>query len=263
MQRFEGSILFQQVGLFALITVLLFALDGAQVLQPIKLPVEKGFASLSQVSGQFGQVIMMPWKMLIGYHQDQSRIEQLETMLAQTNVDKSRLIQLEIENNDLRQLIDSPRPENWSYVLAPVLGSENGHLLLGVGQSSGISQGDTVTYQEHLVGSIVSVSANLSRLRLITHPDKRVAVRIRGSGVDGLIQGKGTQVMLVQILQSTTLQSGQLIVSSGIDGHQPGLVIGTIKQIQSDSHGIYKEAMVDLPIDLTNLHTVFVIRGEN
>lgn len=260
MVGFEVDQFVQKMGRYVVVLILIFALDGVGVLKPLKQPIEQTTNLIAQLRQPVVEAILLPWQMVSYYRSGTARIVDLESRLAEAVVDKSLLEQLITENNDMRNLLESPLPPEWTYIVAPVIGVHSQELVIGAGSVQGVSVGNTVVYQEILVGRVKKVSVNQSRVLLVTAPSSKVAAQVSGTRVDGLVQGEGEFLSLTQVLQNADVQPSQVVVTAGLDGIAPRLVIGRIESVETNDAGLFQQAKVVPAVENSDLSTVFIIK---
>lgn len=217
------------------------------------IPVERGLFRLSRT-------LRSPIEMLRFLRIGTQRIADLERQVAQLVVDSARLAALEEENRAMRDLLGAPLPSAWRFVPAPVI-SGGGEMSLGVGSASGIVVGDPVVWKEVLLGVVGQVTANQSRVRLLTDPQSRIPVYLPTTGADGLLEGRfGSQLVMTQVLQSQQLREEAAVVTSGASESPRGLVVGRIERILTQKTDVHQEAVVSPILDPFSLETVFVVK---
>lgn len=262
MQRYQIGYTLQRVVLYLMICLGIFALDGMKVFGPIKSQLERVYVAINQSTTQISRVITKPMEAIVNYPTTLERLQQLEARNLQSYQDRSRIFELEEENIALREQLNAPLPANWDYLSAKVLGINQGLVYLSIGSNQGVQSGDAVVYKDQLLGKLVNVSERISHMRLLTDTESRIGVRVRADErIDGIVLGKNGEIVLTQILQINLIESGQLVLTSGMDGAKPGLIVGIIDEIRSDSQGLYKEATITPLVDINQLETVFVIRS--
>lgn len=124
-------------------------------------------------------------------------------------------------------------------------------LTISAGAGAGIKKDMVVVSirEGHWViqGRIDEVLPDYSRVRLITSPEFRAAVRLPG-GYSGVIQGNdGWSLTLKYIAPNAPLSEGDEIYTSGTGGILPeGLFVGKIKAVKELEFSIGKEGTVEL-----------------
>ena len=115
--------------------------------------------------------------------------------------------------------------------------------------------------KETLVGRIFEVNKNNSKVLLITDKLSSVSVRIKRSGTDGVIEGRGKSYLLLDyLLVDSDIKSGDEIVTSGVGGVFPaGLPVGVVQEIFFDKKTHFKQAFVKPAVNLNKIGIVCVI----
>ncbi|MEX2160597.1 MAG: rod shape-determining protein MreC [Anaerolineales bacterium] len=156
------------------------------------------------------------------------------------------------------------RPEN-AYQAAGVIGRDPSpflhYVIINRGSDDGIRRGMPVVAQQGLVGRVAQVTANASRVELITDPAAQVSVHLQPSGVDGLLGGSITGDLAIDLIpQDATLQAGDLVFTSGIGGLYPNnILIGQVSSVQQEAQALFQTAAVQSAVDFSRLEIVLVI----
>ncbi len=166
---------------------------------------------------------------LVGLRSENERLREevaaLERQLAETET-------LQVRVSELEQALGIEPPDDLESVTATVLArgvSEFDHIrLIDKGSSDGIAVDMPVVDEGGLVGRVVSVTASEARIRLISDPTVRVAVRVERTGETGVLTGRGSKVMVLEMFNTdATLEPGDLLVTA--DGRFPaGLSVATV-----------------------------------
>jgi rod shape-determining protein MreC len=191
---------------------------------------------------------------------------ELEAEVAQL---QTQVIELQQQMNEARilySLLDfaQNRPEN-VYVAASVIGRDPSpflqYLILDQGSDSGIRRGMPVVNQQGLVGRIDAVTANASRVQLITDPGSSVNVHLRNANTNTVLTGSLTGDVVIELLPADlSITAGDLIITSGLGGNYPSdIVVGQIISVRKAENTLFQEASVQPAADFTNLQAVLVI----
>jgi rod shape-determining protein MreC len=202
--------------------------------------------------------------------QDLARIRQRNTEL------ESQVSQLQSEIIDLKQQISETRvlsalvdfarvhPEN-HYVAAAVIGRDPSpflqYIILNRGSDDGLRRGMPIVTQQGLVGRIAAVTAGAARVQLITDAASSINVRLEPSRAQAVLLGKITgEISLDMIPQSATVQSGDLVLTSGLGGNYPAnILIGQITGVRRRDYDLFQSASVQPVVDFSQLEIVLVI----
>jgi len=187
--------------------------------------------------------------------------------LVDLGADKSRLRQLELENEKLRAQIwqlENKLPLPVKEVLRGQIHSSypfnNKNLLsINLGRVQGAAVGMPVTIDGHiLIGQISEVFKNYSLVRTIFSPDWELPVRIGPRKVPALLVG-GPSPKLKMISQDRKVSEGEVVFSVSQD-LPLGLKIGEVTAIESDqATGIFKEASVKLGYEINDLTELIIL----
>ncbi len=189
----------------------------------------------------------------------ESQISQLQTQVIDL---QQRVSQTEI----LSALVDFSRanPEN-SYEAASVIGRDPSpflhYIIINRGSNDGILRGMPVVTNQGLVGRIDAVIADAARVQLITDPASTVNVHLKNANTDAVLLGSVTgDISLDMISQDATVQSGDLILTSGLGGgYPPDLIVGQIINVRKLDYELFQQATVQSAVDFTRLDIVLVI----
>lgn len=151
------------------------------------------------------------------FHPGPSREAILQSSYAQEL--QQRVVELESQNRSLRQIVEGdnqPLPEGTP---AAVIGRSAGdwwqQIVISRGKRDGISLDDVVTGPGGLIGRVIAVSPNSSRVLLVSDPTSRVGARVSRSRATGYIQGTmGQQVVMEFFDKIPDVKVGDVVVTS-------------------------------------------------
>jgi len=161
-------------------------------------------------------------------------LKQLEGNYAESLSKLNELDALKAENEELRNILGttSRKLEQKTIVGAPIVSLA--YPAVGVGSVDGVREKDMVLINDVLVGTIDQVTEYQSRVSLLSSKRKnRILVRTE-SGVEGVIDGDGRNVLLTHIPQSIEVKEGERVMTVGQEGIEKNVLIGTIKKIDND-----------------------------
>jgi rod shape-determining protein MreC len=182
---------------------------------------------------------------------------------------QSQVIQLQQEVGEteiLAALVDftRARTEN-SYKAAAVIGRDPSpflhYVIINVGSNDGVLRGMPVVTNQGLIGRVEAVIADAARVQLITDPASSVNVRLQNAETEASLVGSVTgDVILELIPQDINVQSGDLVLTSGLGGgYPPDLIIGQVGNIRSRDFDLFQQAAVQPVVDFNRLEVVLVI----
>jgi len=137
------------------------------------------------------------------------------------------------------------------------------YITIDLGAKNRVKENQAVTISGGvLIGKVVKVFDNSSKVMLITSPDSSVNSIAQTTRANGVAKGKyATGVKLEMIDQSEDLISGDLIITSGLENGIPkGLIIGKISNIEESANKVFKVANLDLFADFSQIEEIFIIK---
>lgn len=147
-------------------------------------------------------------------------------------------IQLQTEQQSLKELLNYKPPFKSTSITAKVL-ADNGNrfvksLLIQAGLNQGVSKGDIAMTPDGVLGRIVEVGYNASRLMLLTDYASRVPVIVGAGKIHAILSGDGShQPKIISLPEDVIISIGDIVLTSGEVGVYPaGLGIGVVSEIE-------------------------------
>ena len=143
---------------------------------------------------------------------------------------------LELENNQLRKLIEDQIESSGTLVSARVMLDKQSPYLnsfvLNSGSNKGIKNGLAVLDGNNFIGRIVDVNFFSSRVLLATDLNSKIPVIIEPSGNQAILSGHGLSKPTLEYLpENYSIQEGDKIYTSGKEGiFSPGIPIGVANE---------------------------------
>lgn len=174
--------------------------------------------------------------------------------------------ELQRENAELKAELGFEHADpQFRWVQARVIGFDPSNLIHAIiidqGTRSGVAVGMTVVTPRGLVGQVVQVSTNTSKVLLITDVSSSVDSLIQTNRAKGVVDGsRAGQLRMTYIPQGVKVQTGDRIVTSGFGGvFPPGLWVGTVTDVLQNDVDLYQQAQVEPAVDFSRLEVVMVI----
>lgn len=195
-----------------------------------------------------------------------TRNAELQAQVSQLQAQVINLQQRVNETEILAALVDFSRanPES-SYKAASVIGRDPSpflhYVIINRGSNDGILKGMPVVTNEGLVGRVDAVIADAARVQLVTDPASSVNVHLKNADTDAMLEGSVTgDISLDLISQDATVNSGDLILTSGLGGgFPPDLIVGQVVNVRKLPAELFQQATVQPAVDFSRLQIVLVI----
>lgn len=191
---------------------------------------------------------------------------QQEHIRLQAQVQK--LQALEAENQELRKLLQTVGKEKDSFSEARLIHVDadpfSQQIVLNKGKKDAIEMGQPVIDAEGLVGVVLALNDNTSRVLLLTDKGFAVPVQSVRSGERAIATGSGfgSELRLNYVPRTADFVEGDKLVTSGLGGKFPaGFPVGVITSIQHDPSTRFTLIGVRPSAKLSQLrHVLFVKR---
>jgi len=190
----------------------------------------------------------------------------LEETLSQFQSELVELREIESDYQRLSELLDyTSLSQDQDFVTADIIDSDQSGQLRTIsinrGTRDGITIGMPVVTQQGLVGRILNVNANASRVLLITDPTSAVSARLQSSRAPGTVIGQlSGNMRLTFIPVDATVNEGDLVITSGLGGNfPPDLVIGQVTSVRQFQFELFQEAQIRSLNNFDTLEFVLVV----
>ncbi|WP_286262977.1 rod shape-determining protein MreC [Thalassotalea atypica] len=157
---------------------------------------------------------------------------------------QEQIMQLDIikqENQRLRSLLSSPLRSDIKKMVAEILSVDSDpythQILINRGANDGVYEGQPVIDDQGIVGQVLLVGTTTSRVILITDVTHAVPVRIKRNGIRLVASGSGRidRITHAHVPHSADIQSGDVLVTSGLGGKYPeGYPVSTVSIVLKD-----------------------------
>ncbi len=195
----------------------------------------------------------------------QAKVAELEGQLQDYN-------DLKLENERLAALLNfDTTTEEIEYVTARVSGKDFGHwfniFIINAGLSKGIQVDMPVINNDGLIGRVVDVGANWSRVMTVVDSKSGVSALVERTRDNGILTGtistgdENNAILKMSYLPlDADLVPGDTVITNGLAGVFPkGLRIGEVTEVSPSSDGMNNEAVVTPWVDFYHLEEVMVI----
>ncbi len=162
---------------------------------------------------------------------------------------KLRALQIEAlnfnnENKQLKNMLGFASVRSAQYVMAKISGRTHGlfnqNLFLNVGKDRNIKEGNIVTGATGMIGRVVDVGDNKSRLMLVNDANSHIPIIASKARARGILVGNGTNLMKITYLSKNhQIKVGDLIFTSG-DGDtlMPAIIVGVVRKVDGQNVGV-------------------------
>lgn len=187
-----------------------------------------------------------------------------------------RIGELEFENRQLKNIIDSSEMLEYENIPAIIIGKDpenfNSTIIINRGKKDNIKKNQPVIAVQDgktgLVGKVMLTGSRTSIVKPIFDVSSYVAARLQNSRYEGLVNGMGTRSELLAMkyikkYAKSEIEFGDVVITSGMRSIYPrGILIGTVKSVSAKSYETSLELSLIPSIDFARLEYVYVLRSE-
>lgn len=169
----------------------------------------------------------------------------------------------------LEKLLGFLPPEAWessgARVIAHRMGPAGALMTLAVdkGSGSGVEADMPVVSLDGVVGRILNVGAATSSILLLSDLNSRIAVIGEHNRSPGMLSGHGygEPLQLKYVNLNAIIDSGELLLSSGLSGIYPkGLPVARVTKVQRSDISLFLTVEAELLVDVAGLEEVFLLK---
>lgn len=176
--------------------------------------------------------------------------------------DRSLLLvdNLKAENDRLKSLLGRSSKSNLilGFILVRPPVSPYDTFIIDIGSNNGIKAGDRVYAEgDTLLGDIVEVYANESKVELFSNPGRMTSVLVGTSTIAAMATGRGGGNFIIKLPAQTPLVSGAIITTPNIKPH----VFGIVNTIIVDSTDSLQTILFRSPVNVGQIDFVEVDKG--
>lgn len=179
-----------------------------------------------------------------------------------------QLEMIESENKTLKEYLNLSNQYNQyktipAYIINKDISNYSKIFVINAGSNNGIEKDMTVIAAEGLVGHVISVADNTSKVQTLIDSSNIASATLENSGDTVICRGmiENRRLKATYVSTTTTLTQGEKLYSSGMGGIYPkGIYIGTIKEIVDTKNITDRYFIAETAVDFENLETVLVIK---
>jgi rod shape-determining protein MreC len=208
----------------------------------------------------------------------QLEVKQLSTENTRLQMENNFLRDLEKENARLKEMLAFKQESPFRLLACRVISRDpsswwNTVLInRGWADDKSLDKDLPVVSPRGLVGKTGTVSKYTTEVILLVDENCKVSGMTRGSNAQGIVMGEGNfdqgkpRMRMKFIDRNANLAVGEQVYTSGLGGVFPaGLQIGVVSEVppltSALNFGLYREAVIDPVVDLSQFNELFIIVG--
>jgi rod shape-determining protein MreC len=195
--------------------------------------------------------------------------EALKSEIDLLRMEAARYREMAAASKRLQDLLQFEDRIPWPVTEAQVIGRDPSgwfeSVIIDKGKDSGLQMNMPVVDAEGVVGRLVSVSPNYSKVLLIIDQNSSVDCLVQRSREKGIVKGLTAGLCkLDYVVKAGDVTVGDRVVTSGMDRVFPkGLPVGEVVDVQDTAWEFFRNVKVKPMVDFSKLEEVLVIMKED
>ena len=247
---------------------------GHIILISAQVNTDRGVPVLEAVTfGAFAEVqrgastliggVRTSWDDYLALQSVRSDNEQLRREVAQLQVALQQQRALAQQSRTLVDLLQLREQVQLETVAAAVIaGSASPDfrtLTIDKGSADGLRPDMAVIAPAGVVGRIITPSARAAKVQLLIDRNAAAGAIVERSRAQGVVEGTGGDLRLNYVSGTADVRSGDVVITSGIDGIYPkGFVVGQIESVERGA-GEFGTVVIRPAVDFSSIEAVLVV----
>jgi len=158
------------------------------------------------------------------------------------------------------------RPRKYTFLPAKVVGntvsSQSNYLMLERGSKQGVKKNMSVISPQGIVGVVVEVSENYSKVMSLLHRNTIVSAIIKKNNSSGIVYWDGTDphyAYMRQVSKSAQVVKGDTVLTSTYSTYPGFISIGTVEEIKVDATSNFYVLKVKTSTNFFNIQHAYIV----
>ena len=249
------------LGQIILISAQVNTRTGVPVLEAVTFGI---FGQVQRTASTIVSSVRAVWSGYIDLRRVRSENEALKRELSEAQVQLQEQRALADRSRGLEQLLELRDRTNLRTTAAEVIAAgatpDFRTMTIDKGVRDGLLSDMAVIAPAGVVGRVVVPSNHAAKVQLLIDRNAAAGALVERSRAQGVVMGGGDERLRMEYVSEVAdVVTGDLVVTSGIDGIYPkGFVIGRVESVDK-SGGAYRRIVVKPSVDFSSLEEVLVV----
>lgn len=224
----------------------------------IVAPLQDAFVS----SARFVKQVWRHYFFLISTAETNDSLRaELRRLVAENNQCK----EIEMSNQRLRMLLDFQKEFDIQAFAAEVIARDPSGwfktIIIDKGSVDGVQKRMPVVISSGVVGQVVEVSLNYSKVLLVIDTNSAVDALCQRTRARGIVKGAAEDKCdFIYVSRTSDVSVGDTVISSGLDGIYPkGLPLGRVSGVNKKEFGLFQAIDIEPYVNFEKLEEVLVV----
>ncbi|MCB9250178.1 MAG: rod shape-determining protein MreC [Ignavibacteriales bacterium] len=146
-------------------------------------------------------------------------------------------------------------------IVSRLVSKVSGYFIISKGSLDGVTENMPVITDEGLVGIVMDVASNYSTVRTYENSLFKVAVKDQRSGVDGILNWDGKELIIKNVPTTEDVEVGDRVIVSELSTIiPPAIPVGIISSKESTVSGILSNIKVKPYTNVNKIENVLVVK---
>lgn len=201
---------------------------------------------------------------IFSFFQSDDSIDELKKKNAELILSLNRLNNYELENKNLRSLLNfkdsASYPLLYADVISKLVNKVQGYFIINRGSSEGVKIGMPVLDDEGLIGVISETAGKYSVVKTLYNSNLNIAVTIQSINVDGVLSWNGTELIIKNIPSTYNVNVGDSVYTSDFSSvFPPEIPVGEVSKKETISLGLLHTLSIKPYTDIYSVNNLFVL----
>lgn len=233
---------------------------GVPILEAVTFGV---FAEVQRAASSAIRGLRTSWSDYVALQEVRSENVRLREEVAQMRVQLQQERALAQRARTLEQLLALRSEAELATVAANVIAGgaspDFRTVTIDKGTADGLRPDMAVIAPAGVVGRVITPSARAAKVQLLIDRNAAAGAVVERSRAQGVVEGTGGGLHMNYVSDTADVQTGDRVVTSGIDGIYPkGFVVGQIESVER-GQGVFGTIAVRPAVDFTSVETVLVV----
>jgi rod shape-determining protein MreC len=263
---------------FMLVLVIAFLVSGGDMTERLNRGALTVFGPLLRSTGWFSEQARRVKNSMRDAGEVRDEVGRLRDENQKLNAEVLLLRDLSTENSRLREMLGFKQGSSFRLLGCRVVSRDpsnwwNSVLInRGTADEAGLQPDLPVVSPRGVVGKTGTVSPSVTEVILLINENCKISGTAETSRDQGIVMGQGAltpshiTTRMKFLPRNATIASGERVLTNGLGGvFPPGLLIGIVSDVPplnaESNFGLYREAVIDPAVDISQLDELFVVLG--
>jgi len=251
--------------IFTIIFFIYFVFNSSKVFKLLVCSAMEIIVPFQQATSSTFNGVNSIWNGYIDLVSVRKENVRLQDEINKIRLENSHLKEMAIGNERFRKLLGFKKKYPQRLVPASIIAADAAGwfmtVIINKGSADGIKKFMAVINEKGLIGHIIEVSFNYSKVLLTTDPNSSVPVLVQRTRSRGVVRGDGSFMLQLDYVRlNQKIKKGDIVITSSLGGmFAKGIPVGEIIDVKSFDSGLFYEIKVKPFVDIGSIEDVLIV----